>query len=128
MTEKERKFCDIYAAQGFANATKAYLLAYGGGYNTANSAACKKLKKQEIKDYLAQLQKDAYEAAFITPERIAKELADVAFTDVDLREMSLANKLRALELLQKQFGLQMQKVQTEGETAININITGDDDK
>ena len=128
MTEKERKFCDIYAGQNFSNATKAYLLAYGGSYDTANSAACKKLKKQEIRDYLFSLQHDAYQAAMITPERVAKELAEVAFAEKGDEYYTTPNKLRALDLLQKQLGLQTQKVQTEGETAININITGDDDK
>lgn len=128
MTEKERKFCDIYAGQNFSNATKAYLLAYGGSYDTANSAACKKLKKQEIRDYLFSLQHDAYQAAMITPERVAKELAEVAFAEKGDEYYTAPNKLRALDLLQKQLGLQTQKVQTEGETAININITGDDDK
>lgn len=125
LTTQEMEFCHHYAAQNFSNATQAYLKAYGGGYNTANTRGPWLLKKEKVREYLYMLQKDAYEAALITPERVAKELADIAFAAKGDKDYSATSKLKALDLLQKQLGLQQQRVKVEPET-VTIEVTVDD--
>lgn len=117
LTAKQKKFVEEYART--YNATQSYLTAYpNAGYNTANTEAWKLLKRDNIKEYLTQLEKDAFEANRINYERIANELAEMAFN----KETAENIRLRAIDLLQKQLGLQTQKVDAKVNGDINITI------
>ena len=123
LTPKEQLFCEYYASQNYVNATQAYLKAYGCGYNTANARGHLLLKKESVKNYLLDLQKESYNNALITPERIATELAKVAFAAKGDKEYNASAKLKALDLLQKQFALQNQRIETKTEDiVIEVNI------
>ena len=76
---------------------------------------------QYIKDYIKELPHDRFEALNISADRIACELAKMAFADLDDTNTT-ASKARALDLLQKQLGLQTQKVQASTEQSIKISI------
>lgn len=102
LTAKQRKFCEEYAKT--YNATQSYLTAYpNAGYNTANTEAWKLLRQPKIKDYLTLLEKEAFEANRINYERIANELASMAF-DKETTPQNI--RVKCLDLLQKQLGLQ----------------------
>ena len=73
-------------------------------------------------DYITSLQSEAYEAAFITAERVALKLADIAFADKDDEYYGVSAQLKALELIQKQLGLQQQKIEADLHNDIIINI------
>ena len=80
------------------------------------------MKKPGIKEYIAELQKEAFAAACISAERVALRLAEIAFADKDDEHYSATAQLKALDLLQKQLGLQHQKIEADLHTDINITI------
>lgn len=121
MTKKEKMFCEEYVANG-GNASRAYFYAYDTTLENARKMYCKVFRKPEIKEYIRQLQQEAFEAACITAERVATKLADIAFADKKDEYYNATAQLKALDLLQKQLGLQHQKLEAEVNTEINITI------
>lgn len=122
LSKKEKAFCEAYVIDG-CNATGAYLKAYDANYNTANSEGWRMLQKPRIKEYIEQLQKDAYTAACISAEKVALQLAEIAFVEKEDERFATKSQLEALALLQKQLGLQKQKVEADITTDVVINIT-----
>ena len=59
-----------------------------------------------VKEYIATLQKEAFAAAAISAERVALKLADIAFAEKKDDVYVVTAQLKALDLLQKQMGLQ----------------------
>lgn len=117
LSAKMKKFTEEYART--YNATQSYLTAYpNAGYDTAKATGHKLLKDQRVKNYLTQLEKEAFEANRINYEHIANELAEMAFN----KETAENIRLRAIDLLQKQLGLQTQKVDANVNGDINIKI------
>lgn len=121
LTKKQKVFCEEYVANG-CNATQAYLAAFDAEYSTANNSGHKLLRKPEVKEYITELQKEAFSAACINAERVALKLAKIAFADKKDDTYVVSAQLKALELLQKQLGLQSQKIEADINTEININI------
>ena len=78
LTKKEKAFCEYYVFDS-ESATQAYLKAYDCEHTTANAQGCKMLRKPHIKEYIDTLQKQAFEAACISAEKVALKLADIAF-------------------------------------------------
>ena len=121
LTKKEKAFCELYALDN-ESATQAYLKAYECEYNTAKAAGHKMLKKPHINEYITTLQKEAFNAACITAERVGLKLAEIAFAAKDDEAYTPTAQLKALDLLQKQLGLQHQKIEADVNTDINITI------
>lgn len=122
LTKKEKAFCEEYIANG-CNASQAYFKAYDvPTIENARKEYCKVLKRERVQNYIKELQKDAYNAAFINAERVALKLADIAFAEKGDTEYTAAAQLKALDLLQKQLGLQKQKLEADVNTDIIINI------
>lgn len=123
LTAKQKAFCEEYVKNGY-NATQAYLTAYGGQYHVANASGCVLLKKPHVKAYIKEIQKQQFEAACITAERVALKLADIAFAEKGDSDYNTSSQLKALDLLQKQLGIQHQKVEADvnAETEIVIKI------
>lgn len=118
-------FCQEYVANGYRG-DLAYKTAYPKcNDHSAKVGANRLLKTQEIKDYIKELQKERFEALNISAERIACELADLAFSEFDDNNTA-TSKLKALDLLQKQLGLQNSKVELNGKQDIVINIGGEE--
>lgn len=118
LTAKQRKFCEEYART--YNATQSYLTAYpNANYSTANTCGPALLKDERVKRYLTQLEKEAFEANRINYERIANALAEMAF-DKETTPQNI--RLKAIDLLQKQLGLQTQRVDANVNGDINITI------
>ena len=122
LTAKEKAFCEEYVANG-CNASQAYFKVYDtSSIENARKAYCKPFRKPEVKEYIAALQKEAFEAACINAERVALKLADIAFADKEDEVYVVSAQLKALDLLQKQLGVQKQKVEADLHTDIVINI------
>lgn len=123
LTAKQKRFCEIYVGNGY-NGTQAYMSAYpDASYETANVESAKLKKKQPIRDYIHELEKDVYEELGINAERIARELASMAYAKLEVDGLvKPSDKARALDLLQKQLGLQTQKVQADVKNDVVINI------
>ncbi len=121
LNEKQRRFCELYVSNGYKQG-EAYLEAYGlTDMDSARASACRMLKNQKIREYITQLQKEAFEAQCINAERVATKLAEIAFAQKDDQYYTAPNQLKALDLLQKQLGLQNQKIEMSSQD-ININI------
>lgn len=121
LNTQQEMFCREFIACKY-NAGKAYEKVYATKKNdTARAGAVRLMKMPEIKERISQLEKEIFEANHITPEHIANELSEMAFSEDTPQNI----KLKALDLLQKQTGLQTQKVQAELNNNIQINITGD---
>ena len=121
MTKKEKLFCEEYIANG-GNASRAYALAYECSIEDARKRYCKTYRKPEIKEYIRALQKVEFEAACITAERVGLKLAEIAFADKGDEDYNATAQLKALDLLQKQLGLQHQHIEADISTDINITI------
>lgn len=122
LTKKEKAFCEEYVANG-CNASRAYFAAYDtSSIENARKAYCKVFRKPEVKAYIAALQKEAFEAACINAERVALKLSDIAFAERGDDYYTASSQLKALDLLQKQLGLQTQKVEADVSADINIVI------
>lgn len=121
LTKKEKAFCEEYIRNG-CNASRAYAMAYECSIEDARKRYCKTFRKPEIKQYIVALQKEAFDEACITAERVAIKLADIAFSDKEDEYYTVPSQLKALDLLQKQLGLQHQKIEADVSTEININI------
>lgn len=127
LTVKQKNFCEEYVANGY-NATKAYNAAYpDAGEGTVRVNSCKLLKRDDIKNYIKQLQKERFEALNISAERIAEKLAEIAFAPKNDQDYTATSQLKALDLLQKQMGLQSQKMEVNGEQKIVISIGEDEE-
>lgn len=121
LTKKEKAFCEEYINNG-CNSSRAYAAVYGCSIEDARKRYCKTFRKQEVKEYITQLQKEAFAEAFINAERVALKLADIAFSDKNDEVYGVSAQLKALDLLQKQLGLQKQQIEADLHTDINITI------
>lgn len=121
LTKKEKAFCEAYVFDS-ESATGAYLKAYECAYSTANAQGWKMLNKPYIKEYIETLQKQAFEAACITAEKVALKLGEIAFAKKGDEDYNATAQLKALDLLQKQLGLQHQHIEADLHTDINITI------
>lgn len=122
LTNKEKAFCEEYVRNG-GNASRAYFYAYDtSSIENARKAYCKVFRKPEVKEYIAALQKEAFAAACINAEKVALKLSEIAFSDKEDEVYGTTAKLKALDLLQKQLGLQHQKIEADITNDINITI------
>lgn len=121
LTRKERNFCEEYVRNG-GNASRAYFYAYDTTKENARKGYAKVIKKPRVKAYIEELQKAEFAAACITAERIGLKLAQIAFADKDDEAYNAAAQIKALDLLQRQLGLQKQHIEAELHTDINITI------
>lgn len=124
LTNKEKRFCEEYIANNY-HAVDAYQIAYStpkDEADTAKAVAYKVLKRPLVKKYIKELQKDAYERQCISAERVAERLAAIAFADKDDDTYNVKAQLKALDLLQKQLGLQQQKLTADVDSNIAITV------
>ena len=122
LTKKEKAFCEAYVFDS-ESATGAYMKAYGCAYKTANTQGWKVLRKPLIQEYINKLQQEAFAAACITAEKAALKLSEIAFAQKGDKEYNTTAQLKALDLLQKQLGLQKQHIDADLHASINIEIT-----
>ena len=124
LNAKQKLFCENYVSNGY-KLTQAYMDAFGVSYEVANANQWRLMKKDAIKGYIAELQHDRFEAMGVTADRIAQELSKMAFAELDENNTN-ASKAKALELLQKQMGLQTQKVEANVKTTvIEVDVDGE---
>ncbi len=121
LTKKEKAFCEAYVFDS-ESATGAYMKAYGCAYKTANSQGWKVLRKPHIQEYINTLQQEAFSAACITAEKVALKLSEIAFAKKGDKDYNTTAQLKALDLLQKQMGIQHNKIEADIKTDINITI------
>lgn len=122
LSERDEKFCRIYIANNF-NAVEAYQATHeNANIETCRSNGYRTLKRPAIKARIDELLKEAYEAACLTPERLALKLRDMCFAAKDDEYYTPNIQLKALDLLQKQLGVQKQQIKAEVDNAVTINV------
>lgn len=121
LTANQKKFIEEYTKD--YNARQAYFRAYG---SYSHQHPYDILKKPEAQAYLQQLQQEAIKRYGDIAEGIIKELADDVFLRDEENKHS-ASWQKSVDLLQKQLGLQNQKIDMKATTDININIIGEED-
>ena len=121
LTKNEKAFCEEYIANG-CNASRAYEKVYGCCIEDARKRYCKTFRKDEVKEYINALQQEAFKEALINAERVALKLAEIGFADKHDEIYTPAAQLKALDLLQKQLGLQHQKIDADVNTNTKIVI------
>lgn len=128
LTAKQKAFAEEYVANGY-KPMDAYRVIFPDATDaTVKSNTYVMLKRPEVKEYIQQIQKERFEALNISAERIAEKLAEIAFSAKNDEDYTATSQLKALDLLQKQMGLQNQKVELNGKQDIVINIGGTDDE
>lgn len=80
LTDKQKLFC-LYYVKCF-NATKAYLKAYQGTYNTANVEGWKLLVNPRVKAEIESLKQNKLNRAFLSEDDILQKYIDIAFADM----------------------------------------------
>lgn len=122
LTAKQKAFCEAMVELNH-NQMASYRKAFPDANDrTVQSNANRLMKKDEIIEYINALEKEAWKQAGITPERIAKELAKMAFAEID-ENNTATTKQNAMKLLQIQMGLDKKIIEAKG---IDINITLND--
>lgn len=127
LTNKQIAFCEEYVANGY-KAIEAYAVAYPNSCeNSLRSNPYQLLQNPKVKVYIRELQSQRFEALNISADRIAVKLAEIAFADKKDEDYNATAQLKALDLLQKQLGLQNQKMEVNGEQKIILTIGDDED-
>lgn len=80
LTDKQRMFC-LYYVRCF-NATKAYLKAYGGEYETAMVEGCKLKQNPKIKKMIQELKEDRFNMEMLEETDIFQKYLDMAFSNM----------------------------------------------
>ena len=124
LTAKEERYCKAVAVEG-----KTYTDAYKTAYNTQNMAdktvnekACLMAKKDKIRARIEQLRQEITDKEIMSAKDRAKWLTDA----INQLDVSMPDKLKALDILNKMTGEYVQKVQADVSQEIEVNITLED--
>lgn len=119
----DQMFILTYLSNGL-NAQNAYLATHPG--STKQSAGANGIRtKKALKRFIDAKMKERYDELNITAEHIIQELAEMAFASKSDEIYNSSVKLKALDLMQKQLGLQTKNVKAEAE--VNAAVTFVDD-
>ena len=121
LTDKERAFIDTYLTNGFRK-KDAYLAIWNCAESTAMTQAYHTFNRPEVQAYLEQRRADIYKGITVDAEMILNKLAAIAFAAKGDSHYTTKDQLKALDLLQKQLGLQKAKLEAEVNTDIVVNI------
>lgn len=121
LNEMQKKFAYEYSLS--YNATDAYMKVYKCKYTTANCLGPKLSRDPRVIEEVKRLQKEHFDAQVVTYERIAQELSNIAFGF----NHSDRDKLTALNLLQKQMGLDKTTISADVNQKIEIKVGVEDD-
>lgn len=144
LTEKQKRFCDEYLID--LNATQAAIRA-GYSEKTAYRTGADNLRKPQIKKYIDQRMAEKEEALIADQDEVLKYLTSVLRGESQSTEIvvegtgdgcsearaiekkpSEKDRLKAAELLGKRYGLYTEKIETDVDMELNINIDyGEDD-
>jgi phage terminase small subunit len=120
LNNKHELFIKEWLANG-RNATQAYLSVYPNvTRESAGTNGADLLKDPLVKARIEELTKARYEELNITADHIAQELAEMAFAAKGDPDFSAQIKIKALDLLQKQLGLQTKNMNVESTSAVQI--------
>ena len=112
LNARQKTFCEFYVASG--NATESAIKA-GYSNNYANAQTYKLLEKVGIKEYIKELQEKAKTSRIMTAIERREFLTEL----IKNRNEKAADRLKALDILNKMDGEYMEKIQMTGEIKTN---------
>lgn len=127
LTDQQKACVDYYLSHLPYNQTAAYNAVYpsqGRNARTLSTAASKFFHNPRVMKYKEERLKELYEEANINAEAIALRLAGIAYND-DKDNTQYA--LKAIDLLQKQLGLQNKNVNLDADVKGAVQIVEDID-
>lgn len=128
LTVSEEIFVAEYIANGFV-ATEAYRVAYPNANPKTVSGEAHKIPKRPVvkKAIMAEMKEHLGDFDELATKALLK-LEQMAFAQKGDEYYNPSAQLRAIELIQKQLGLQTQnvKAQVDSTATVEINILGDD--
>lgn len=127
LTQKEQEFLLAYLKNGF-NAQAAHREVFPNG--KISSYAYKILKRPHVKVALKEMVEELSGDQEVLAMRSLLKLQEIAFAEKSDEYYNATAQLKALDLIGKQLGLQIQNIKADvkGQTEIVINITGDEDE
>ena len=117
LTEQEKQFILIYISNGF-NATDAYDITHPNSNAKKTYASNAYKYRKRLQPFIEEKMKDKLDALNVTAEHVLMELAEIGFAPKGDPEYCATIKLKALDLIQKQLGLQSKT------TNLNAEVTG----
>lgn len=109
MNARQRIFAAEYIKNGKIGVQAVFAAGYKVGYNSACVQASRLLRNAKIKSMIDNVTDKALNAAELTEERVKKEIATVAFSQV--KEIDSSAKMKGLDLATKILGMVTQKVE-----------------
>lgn len=125
MTAAQQRFADEYLANGY-NAAAAYRVAYPNASDaSAKAVAYRVLKYPDVKKYIDERRNLIYDSLAIDAAHIAEQLASIAFAEKGDEVYNVQAKIKALDLLQKQLGLQTKNQNISADVVGQVTIVED---
>lgn len=126
LNDKDKAVVDYYLSHYPYNQSAAYAAILSPDrerpWNTIHPLASRFFNNPRVKKYKEERMKEIYEEANINAESIALRLADIAW---NIEKDNTAHALKALDLLQKQLGLQNKNVKVDADVQAGITIVDD---
>ena len=123
LNPSQRRFCEEYLSNGF-NANLAAQVAYPKNKDPFYfNAGYKMLENPNVSKYIHDSVNKMAADLHITAELIMKQLQGIALD----QKAYPKDRLKALELIQKQMGLQNQKITLQALDNLNFNVSFDSD-
>lgn len=122
LTDKQKRFCEEYLID--LNATQAAIRA-GYSAKTADKIGSELLGKTSIAVQIEKRKKAQQRRTEITADRVLMEIAKIAFaeaSDAGGAELKQSNKLKALEMAAKYFGMLADKQPSEDDDETGVVI------
>lgn len=123
--KRRELFCQEYVANGYKQA-EAYSKVWPNN-SDPNNAARRLMKEPWVANRIDELIKEKYKALHISAERIAEKLSEMAFAEKEDEIYGPSVALKALDMLQKQLGLQKQKIDANVDQTTTITVTIDEE-
>ena len=124
LSPQHKLFAKNYVACGF-NAARAYRETYG--VEQDGNAGSRLLREPLIREEIDREMKERCDELHINERKVLLKLNEMAFADADDENYTPNIQLKALDLLQKQMGLQKQKIDANVDQTTTITVTIDDE-
>lgn len=124
LNDSQKAVVEYYLSHTPYNQSAAYAAIYPSetrDRSTLDSCASKFFKNPRVKKYKEERLKEIYDASNINAETIALRLGEIAWD----KEKDLSSVLKAIDLLQKQLGLQNKNVSVNADVNAGITIVDD---
>lgn len=125
LNENAKACVEYYLSHHPYNQTNAYDAIYPNPKRhrtITKNYASEFFRNPRVKKYKEERMKELYEEANVNAESIAIRLSNIAF---DERDEMTASSLKAIDLLQKQLGLQNKNIKMDADVAAGVTIVDD---